>query len=194
MNYVALHAARHNVADIAARTSRHPYVDLAVARLADDAGGAQRFGIWRQGALHRFSRDAAGTIVVDDPDAWGWLGMDFGPWRDAGGATATLADRQAFDATVAGPYPDIFYRVATAFTHAAARFPADILLSMPDDVASYRLRGPRRRRRHPRRRRLPRRAVARVDAVGGRVRQQAAAARRPLRRAGRHVPHVAGRN
>ena len=137
VNYVALHAARHNVVDIAARTSRHPYVDLAVARLADDAGGAQRFGIWRQGVLHRFSRDAAGTIVVDDPDAWCWLGMDFARWRDARGATARLADRQAFDATVSGPYPDIFYRVATAFTHAAARFPADILLSMPDDVASY---------------------------------------------------------
>ena len=42
VNYVALHAARHNVAEIAARTSRHPYVDLAVARLADDADGAQR--------------------------------------------------------------------------------------------------------------------------------------------------------
>ena len=59
----------------------------------------------------------------------------------AGGATpggaATLDDRQAFDATAAGPYPDIFYRVATAFTHPAARFPADVLLSMPDDVASY---------------------------------------------------------
>jgi hypothetical protein len=50
---------------------------------------------------------------------------------------ARLTDRQAFDATVSGPYPDIFYRVATAFTHGAARFPADILLSMPDNVASY---------------------------------------------------------
>ena len=137
VNYVALHAARDNVVDIAARTSRHPYVDLAVARLADDAGGAQRFGIWRQGVVHRFSRDATGTIVVDDPDAWCWLGMDFGPWRDAAGATAKLTDRQAFDATVSGPYPDVFYRVATAFTHAATRFPADILLSMPDDVASF---------------------------------------------------------
>ena len=114
-----------------------PDVDLAVARLADDAGGAQRFGIWRQGALHRFSRDAAGTIVVDEPDAWaGWA------WTSARGATPAARRRrwpiaQAFDATAAGPYPDIFYRVATAFTHAAARFPADILLSMPDDVASY---------------------------------------------------------
>jgi len=137
VNYVALHAARHNVVDIAARTSRHPYVDLAVARLADGADGAQRFGIWRQGELHSFSRDASGTIVVDNPDAWAWLSMDFGPWRDAAGARATLADRQAFEATLSGPYPDIFYRVATAFTHAAARFPADILLSMPDDVASF---------------------------------------------------------
>jgi hypothetical protein len=137
VNYAALHAARHNVPDIAARSSRHPYVDLAVARLADAGGGAQRFGVWRAGDGLSFSRDAAGTIVVDDPDAWGWLGADLGPWRDAGGDTATLSDRQAFEATVAGPYPDIFYRVATAFTHPAARFPADILLSMPDDVASF---------------------------------------------------------
>jgi len=137
VNYVALHAARYNVADIAARTSGHPYVDLAVARLADDAGGAQRFGIWRRGVLHSFSRDAAGTVIVDDPDAWCWLAMDFGPWRDHRGATAKLTDRQAFDATVSGPYPDVFYRVATAFTHAASRYPADILLSMPDNVASF---------------------------------------------------------
>jgi hypothetical protein len=47
-----------------------------------------------------------------------------------------LDDRQALAITQAGPYPDIFYRVATAFTHPAARHPADVIWSMPDHVAS----------------------------------------------------------
>jgi len=137
VNYVAVHADRRNVPDIAERASRHGDVDLAVARLADATDGAQRFGVWRQGARFTFSRDAAGLIVVDQPDSWDWLQLDFGAWRSADGATATLADRAAFEATRAGPYPDIFYRVATAFTNPAAQFPADILLSMPDDATSF---------------------------------------------------------
>jgi hypothetical protein len=155
VNYVALHAARKDVAAIAERASRHPQIDLAVApMLANDGGGqsggldgqtasntngatALRYAIWRRGEAFTFTRTESGTIVVDNPDTWTWLEADLGAWRSADGATATLDDRVAFAATNAGPYPDLFYRVATAFTHPAARFPADILLSMPDDVASY---------------------------------------------------------
>ena len=137
VNYVAVHADRRNVPEIAERASRHGDVDLAVARLADATDGAQRFGVWRHGERFTFSRDAAGLIVVDRPDSWDWLQLDFGAWRSADGATATLADRAAFEATHDGPYPDTFYRVATAFTNPAAEFPADILLSMPDDATSF---------------------------------------------------------
>ncbi|MES1204889.1 MAG: alkaline phosphatase family protein [Pseudomonadota bacterium] len=149
VNYVALHAARKDVARIAALASRHPQIDLAVAPLVTEPAGdgvvasgsetvgGDGFAIWRDGEAFTFRRDGGGNIVVDQPDAWTWLGADLRPWRSGDGATATLDDRAAFAATRAGPYPDIFYRVATAFTHPAARFPADILLSMPDDVASY---------------------------------------------------------
>ena len=148
VNYVALHALRKDVARIAEAVSRDPRIELAVAPLPPgdavarnaapqgaDAGAA--FAVWRRGEIFTFRRDAAGRIVVDQPDSWTWLGADLRSWRDAGGATATLDDRVAFAVTRNGPYPDLFYRVATAFTHPAARFPADILLSMPDDVASY---------------------------------------------------------
>jgi hypothetical protein len=60
VNYVAVHADRRNVPEIAERASRHGDVDLAVARLADATDGAQRFGVWRHGERFTFSRDAAG--------------------------------------------------------------------------------------------------------------------------------------
>jgi hypothetical protein len=127
VSYAALHAPRAQVAEIAARTSRHPDVDLAVARLGDGGAGPARYGVWRSGVAAYFRRDAAGAVTLEDPAAWAWLRAEL---------PGTLTDREAFDATRDGPYPDLFYRVATAFTHPAAQFPADILLSMPDDVAS----------------------------------------------------------
>lgn len=146
VNYVALHAAREAAPEIAARASRHPKVELAVARLPDPGPGLTRFGIWRDGEGHFFERDAAGSIAVEDPDRWRWLEVDLTPWStsaegpegsDGLRGAAHLADREAFEATRRGRYPDLFYRVATAFTHPAARFPAEVLLSLPDDVASY---------------------------------------------------------
>jgi len=133
VSYVALHAEPRHVAEVAARTSRSPYVDLAVAPI-DRATGW--YGVWRQGERHAFQRQADGTIVVADPARWSWLGADLGPFLSPDGGQALLADRDALSATMDGGYPDIFYRVATAFTHPAARYPADVLLSMPDDVAS----------------------------------------------------------
>ena len=138
VNYVALHAARADVAEIAMRSSRHADIDLAVARLPDGADGVGRYGIWRAGTASYFRRDAAsGRIIVEDPEAWAWLGVDLSRWCPHAGRAATLDDREAFDATAAGAYPDIFYRVATAFSHPASKFRADVLLSMPDDVASF---------------------------------------------------------
>jgi hypothetical protein len=51
--------------------------------------------------------------------------------------TAVLGDGEAFAATIGGPYPDLFYRVATAFTDPTVQFPADVILSLRDDVASF---------------------------------------------------------
>jgi hypothetical protein len=133
VSYAALHTAGRNVAAIAERASTHPDVELAVGKLAD-AGGRQRFGIWRAGRAHAFTRDAGGTITVEDAASWDWLGIDLTPWRDATTGDATLADGDAFEVTREGPYPDIFYRVATAFSNPTTQYPADIFLSFPDDV------------------------------------------------------------
>ena len=137
VSYAALHTGGRNNAAIAAQTSKHPDIDLSVTRLADTADGTPRYGVWRQGQAYRFLRDVAGTITVEDPASWSWLGLDFTPWQHPTANVAVLADRDGFDATRTGPYPDIFYRVATAFSNPAAKFPADVLLSMPDDVASF---------------------------------------------------------
>jgi hypothetical protein len=137
VSYAALHTGARNNAAIAARTSTHPDIDLAVTRLADTPSGARRYGIWRRGQGYWFQRDAAGTITVEAADTWSWLSLDLTPWFDETTHTATLPDRDAFDATAGGPYPDIFYRVATGFSHPAAKYPADVIVSMPDDVASF---------------------------------------------------------
>jgi hypothetical protein len=137
VNYVALHTLASRAAEIAERSSGSARVDLAVAPLAAaDQAGARRFGIWRRGERFVFARAAGGAITVEDPDRWSWLGVDLDPFVSADRATAQLEDRQAFALTLPGPYPDLFYRVATAFSHPAARYPANVLWSMPDDVAS----------------------------------------------------------
>ena len=137
VSYVALHAAARHVVEIATRTSTSPYVDLAVAPI-DKANG--RYAIWRKGIRHDFQRLADGAVIVERPESWNWLGVDLSPFTssdgDGDGARAHLTDSEAFQLTLASGYPDIFYRAATAFTDPTAQYPADILWSMPDDVAS----------------------------------------------------------
>jgi hypothetical protein len=150
VSYVALHTRPARVSEIAARSSQSPFVDLAVAPepTASDASASPtanannnttttaRFAIWRQGERFTFERDAEGTIIVAEPERWTWLGVDLAPFTLADRQTARLADREAFAATLPGAYPDIFYRVATAFSNPAARYPASLFWSMPDDAAS----------------------------------------------------------
>jgi hypothetical protein len=141
VSYVALHTHRARAAEIAALTSASPDVELAVSRLeADGAGqgsGEQRFGVFRRGDRHVFRRAPDGVITVEEPQRWGWLGADLAPFTIVpGGGEARLSDSDTLAITLAGPYPDLFYRVATAFSDPAARYPAEVLWSLPDDVAS----------------------------------------------------------
>lgn len=148
VSYLALHTHPARVSDIAARSSLSPFVDLAVApeptgsnvSASPTANGndatAARFAIWRRGERFTFERDGEGAIVVAEPDRWTWLGVDLAPFIGADRRTARLADREAFTVTLPGAYPDLFYRVATAFSNPAARYPASLFWSMPDDVAS----------------------------------------------------------
>ena len=158
VNYVALHTHPGRVAEVAARSSTSASVDLAVAPLpaaavtADVSGDgdgdtvrataarvgadARWYGVWRKGQRYLFARDDDGAITVVEPARWDWLGAELSPFTSQDGRVATLTDQQAFAATLGSGYPDIFYRTATAFSDPAARHPADVLLSMPDDVAS----------------------------------------------------------
>ncbi len=132
VTYVALHTHAAAIPEVAARASRHPWVDLAVAPL--DAAPSRRFGVWRAGELFVFTRSAEGEILLDDPARWrSLLGIELGP---------RLTDDEAFALTAAGPYPDLFYRVATAFTDGTTQFPAEVILSLPDNIASYGFHAP----------------------------------------------------
>jgi hypothetical protein len=138
VSYVALHT-RPQMADLVAeRTSRHPDVDLAVAALPavrlPDGEIAPRFGIWQRGEPLFFSRRADGRLQVEEPRRWSRLGIEL-PATDE--RAIELRDDEAFALTAGQRYPDLFYRVATAFEHPAARFRAEVILSFPDDVASY---------------------------------------------------------
>ena len=86
-------------------------------------------------AGQRFSSSSRpdGSFLLEQPARWRSLGLQLTAEVDP----LTLDSAEAFAATARGPYPDLLYRVATAFTHPAARFPATVLLSLPDDVASF---------------------------------------------------------
>jgi hypothetical protein len=128
VNFVSVHAAPGQRAEVAARASQHRWVDLTAAPLGDD-----RFAVWKRGQRYAFAR-TDGTFIVDDAASWSGLGLKLPVDPDG---SARLTDQQAFALTVDGPYPDLFHRVATAFTDPIVRFPADVILSLRDDVASF---------------------------------------------------------
>jgi hypothetical protein len=133
VNFVSVHTQPARALEVATRASGHRWVDLVAAPLpADD--GRPRFAVFQRGIRYAFSREADGTIVVEDAAAWHALGIDLA--ADATGV-ARLSNGQALDATIRGPYPDIFHRVATAFTDATVQYPPNLILSLRDDVASF---------------------------------------------------------
>jgi hypothetical protein len=131
VNFVSLHTLPSMIDEVAARTSRHPDVDLAAAAVPDG------FVLYRAGRRHLFQRLPDGTTVVPDAAAWSALGVDLAPFTDPATGVARLGDGEAFEATRRGPYPDVFYRVATAFTDPTVTTPASVILSLRDDVASF---------------------------------------------------------
>jgi hypothetical protein len=144
VTYVALHTRPGEAGAVAERASTHTDVELAVARAGVGAIAGisgDRFGIWQGGVGHFFVRDRRGRIALENPEQWREsFALDF---ARVGVAAAPAADSLVLDDAAAfalfrpGRYPDLVARVATAFTHPAASIPADVLLSLPDDVASY---------------------------------------------------------
>ena len=129
VNFVSVHTAPGQRAEVAARASRHRWVDLTAAPLGED-----RFAVFRRGQRYAFARHADGSVVVEDAASWAALGVPLPAGPDG---TSVLSDGEAFAATIGGPYPDLFYRVATAFTDPTVQFPADVIVSLRDDVASF---------------------------------------------------------
>jgi hypothetical protein len=133
VNFVSVHTAPGQRAEVAARASRHRWVDLTAAPL-DGPDQHRRFAVFRHGQRFAFEWGPDGALVVEEAATWTALGITLP--ADADGK-ARLSDQQAFALTVDGPYPDLFHRVATAFTDPTVRFPADVILSLRDDVASF---------------------------------------------------------
>jgi hypothetical protein len=134
VNFVSVHTRPEQTAEVARRASGHRWVDLVAAPLPSASDGTPRFGIWKQGILYAFARSRDGAVVVENAAAWRALGVELP--ADASG-TARLSDAQARDATISGPYPDLFSRVATGFTDPTVKYPASLILSLRDDVASF---------------------------------------------------------
>jgi hypothetical protein len=136
VTYVALHTRPDRAADVAAALSTQPEVDLAAADLGAveiDGQRGRRFALYRAGEAFTFVHGADGQFLVDQPARWRALGLSLPP----GEGPARLDAAGAFAAGIDGQYPDLLYRVATAFTHPAVQHPAQVLLSLPDDVASF---------------------------------------------------------
>jgi hypothetical protein len=137
VNFVSVHARPAQTAEVAMRASRHRWVDLTAAPLEPGSDGAEptlRFGIFRAGKLYAFGQRTDGAFVVEDPAAWAELGLRLEPDADGRGR---LTNAESFARTGSGPYPDLLHRVATAFTNPTVTFPASVILSLRDDVASF---------------------------------------------------------
>jgi hypothetical protein len=134
ISYLSLHTHRSQIPEVARRLSADHRVDLAVARL-EPAGPERpgRYAVVRRGLALTFSRTLAGQLVVDDPAAWRTLGIDL-PVAD--GLPLAIDDERALALTAGSSYPDIFYRVATAFEHPAAANKADVFISFADDFVA----------------------------------------------------------
>lgn len=138
VNFVSVHTHPWVAADVAERTSQHRWVDLSVADLGpgEIAGeSVARFGLFRKGRRFAFGRTATGDYLIESPADWRELGLDVG--AAAVDPLARLNPSQAFERTASGPYPDLLHRVATAFQDRTVAQPPQVILSMPDDVASY---------------------------------------------------------
>lgn len=136
VSYVALHARREQTPEIARRISTHRWVDNAVAPLGDevfDDEPARRYGFWRTGTRREFVVLESGDVVVENAAEWLAIGVDLG----SSTGMVRIADRDAFDRTFDAPWPDLFHQVDQAFTNPAVDTPADILVSFPDDLASF---------------------------------------------------------
>jgi Type I phosphodiesterase / nucleotide pyrophosphatase len=140
VNFVALHTRMQDVQAVAERSSTHRWVDLSLApmdRLKSGGNDWRRFGIWRRGQRHAFSRATDGRIRIEAPHTWQWLVPTWPVTAPLDVEVLELSRDEAFAATIKGQYPDLFARVATAFTDPTVTEPADVLLSMPDNVTSF---------------------------------------------------------
>jgi hypothetical protein len=137
VTYVALHTRPDRAAEVAAALSTQPEVELAAADLGAveiDGQPGRRFALYRAGESFTFVHQSDGHFLVDQPARWAALGLSLPP-HDV--RSVRLDAAGAFTAGIDGPYPDLLYRVATGFTHGAVQYPAQVLLSLPDDVASF---------------------------------------------------------
>lgn len=137
VSYVSLHAHAAHVEEVAARLSRHRWVG-AVVLAAGEGGDGRRFALWRDGERLSFAVARDGAVLADDPAAWRAGGVDV----PGDGPRATLGDREAFDRTAGGRWPDLFRRVATGFAREAVDVVPDLIVSLRDEYASYGFHAP----------------------------------------------------
>lgn len=128
VSYLGLHTEKTMAAEVAQRASLSPTIDLAVAALGEAAGLAW-LGVWRNGnELARFGYDRANDAYTLRGDA---LALDLDLPLDT-----PLSDEAVFTASASGSYPDLLYRVRTAFEPVSVDFPPQVLVSFKRPFAS----------------------------------------------------------
>jgi hypothetical protein len=141
VSYIGLHTEPNFVSEVAARISSHVSVDFAACkerapRLEGLPEGTQWYAVWRDGgASFYFAYNPVGHVYVlprtGAYDAYG-LYVTFPDNTDK----LTLTEEEAFQASVAGNYPDMLFRIRSGLMAGPVLYPADVLVSFKRPYAS----------------------------------------------------------
>ncbi len=148
VTYMALHTHPDLAMEVAARTSRIPSVDIAVSRIKVPPVAMkwpdpiQWFALWTEGKIAAyFGFDPhSNQYFLPDGQNWARLGMEALLGRpaqpEAPEGYSVYKDRELFDLTKDGTYPDILFRVRTSLSAVGCQFPPEVMASMRPTYAS----------------------------------------------------------
>ena len=137
VTYVGLHTFPGDASRIAAVLSAAAGVDLTICRGVPPPASSPLspqlswYQLWReQDLLATFGYDAASDrYYLPRSVDWRELDLELPPGGGKNLELGSYSDEELFGFTFSSAYPDLFYRVRTAFDPISVRWPADVLVS-----------------------------------------------------------------